>query len=124
MQRLAAVEWGERLGGLTPEQLARGLESWHGDWPPSVEELRTECLGKGKRWEHSSKAYQSFDRMLPKPKAKQKTVDENLAKMRAALGRGNTSKPAPEPESEPVVISEAEEAAARERYRDAMGVPT
>lgn len=41
-----AVEWSERLGGLTADDVKRGLESWTEDWPPSSEEFRKACLGQ------------------------------------------------------------------------------
>lgn len=44
LQRLALTEWADGLSGLTVEQIKTGLESWQGDWPPSLPEFYKSCL--------------------------------------------------------------------------------
>lgn len=44
MTRLAVAEWLAGLGGLTLDQLRRGLDAWDGDWPPSLPEFRRACI--------------------------------------------------------------------------------
>ncbi len=70
------AEWAERLGGLDGEQIARGLQTWHGDWPPNVEQFLAACQGAAKGLSHNTAAYKRFPRALPKPK----TADPGIAK--------------------------------------------
>jgi hypothetical protein len=80
MRELAVREWGERLASLTGEQIKRGLDDWHGEWPPNVEQFRRACMGTGNL--HNTAAYRRFQRSLPKPKADASVVAAELAKMR------------------------------------------
>ena len=81
LRELAMDEWATRLGALTGEQIAHGLETWAGDWPPNVEQFRAACLKLNDP--HNTAAYKPFPPGLPKPKAQQKTADRELAKIRA-----------------------------------------
>lgn len=84
-RRLALQEWGERLAGLSPDEISRGLSSWAGSWPPNVEEFRQACEGHDTDWEHRGQAYRRFPKSLPKPKADARLVAEEIAKMRGIL---------------------------------------
>jgi len=69
IMRLALDEWGRGLAGLTAEDMRRGLDSWNGDWPPSLPEFRKACQKqKEEHWQHRGAAYQLYvsDRRLPK----------------------------------------------------------
>ena len=45
IEREAMQEWSEVLGGLSGEQIKRGLSSWGNDWPPTAHEFRKACEG-------------------------------------------------------------------------------
>jgi hypothetical protein len=85
-RRLAMAEWTDRLRNLSDDQIREGMERWRGDWPPNVEEFYNTAQ-QYKGWEHGGDAYKPFQKQLPKPKARQSVVNEQLAQMRAALGR-------------------------------------
>lgn len=74
------AEWAQGLGGLSGEQIRRGLDSWQEPWPPSLPEFRRACVGADNP--HNTAAYRHFSRALPRPKAKPDTVARELEKMR------------------------------------------
>lgn len=45
LTELAIGEWATGLAGLTPQHVKHGLDTWAGDWPPSLPEFRRACLG-------------------------------------------------------------------------------
>lgn len=73
-------EWRLELAGLTPEQIAHGLEVWDDDWPPSSPEFRKAC--KGEPPLHRTGAHKFFPPSLPKPKAKPEVVAAALEAIR------------------------------------------
>lgn len=44
MTRLAVAEWAIGLQDLTSEQIQHGLNTFEGDWPPSLPEFRRACI--------------------------------------------------------------------------------
>lgn len=85
LQRMAHAEWSARLAGLTGEDIKRGLDTYRGEWPPTVEQFRNACLQtQDADYEHR-RMYQRFPKALPKPKANPEIVRRELAKMREAL---------------------------------------
>ena len=72
----AVQEWAEGLGGLTGQQLRRGLDMWDEDWPPSLSEFRKACLPSP---EYRTAAYRPFPPMLPKPGADPDLVRREMA---------------------------------------------
>ena len=83
MRELAVSEWAKRLGGLSGEQIKRGLDDWNDKWPPNVETFRASCLGRDNP--HGSAAYKFFPKALPKPKSDAARAAAELAKMRDCL---------------------------------------
>lgn len=75
-------EWRQGLAGMTGEQIKRGLETWDGEWPPSLPEFRNACTGHRDDWQHRGQAYKRFHLELPKPKADPAIARAELAKMR------------------------------------------
>ena len=63
--------WASCLMGITPRQIADGLNNcleMHPEWPPGAAQFRAACLGKfmdaegnDSSWSHNSMAYMSFD---------------------------------------------------------------
>lgn len=68
---------------MTGEQIKRGLDTWNGDWPPSLPEFCRACMGHSDNWQHAGPAYKMHKRRLPKPKADPEIVKAELAKMRS-----------------------------------------
>ncbi len=58
--KLAAAEWAEGLSGYTSDDIARGLDIWREDWPPSLPEFQKACRPIEKACHQEHKA-------LPKP---------------------------------------------------------
>lgn len=48
IEDIAVSEWAAGLTGITGEQIKRGLDTWNGDWPPSLNEFKKACAGNGK----------------------------------------------------------------------------
>jgi hypothetical protein len=46
IEAAAVAEWSYGLSGVTFEQIEYGLDTWSEDWPPSLPEFRSACLGK------------------------------------------------------------------------------
>lgn len=46
IEHLAVREWSQGLTGLTSDQIKHGLDTWEGEWPPTLPEYRAACLGK------------------------------------------------------------------------------
>ena len=80
---MAIQEWSNGLSGMTGNDIARGLEGWQEEWPPSLPEYRQACMGGN--WQQRGGAYKKFQKALPKPKAKRETVDNQIKKIREAL---------------------------------------
>lgn len=85
---MAVDEWAQGLGSLTAEQVRRGLDEWEGEWPPSLPEFRSACLGKGRNgWglDYTPECYRAgtTDRAktLPGPDTQQHR-DEALERIR------------------------------------------
>ena len=86
----AVREWGKGLAGMSAEQISRGLESWAGEWPPSLPEFVTAC--KGGTWQQRGEAY--WTRTLDKSKLLTSTdreqsraaAREHLEKIREVAG--------------------------------------
>lgn len=79
--------WLRGLRGLTPMQLANGLNACceSGDaWPPSLPVFRALCKGTREKIENAG-MYARFDRLLPAPKADPEKVKSFIGDMRAAL---------------------------------------
>jgi hypothetical protein len=68
---LAIEEWCKALAGFGGEEIKRGLESWKGDWPPSLIEFKQSCRPKA----NASHADQTGCAKLPRPAS-----DKNLAR--------------------------------------------
>lgn len=58
---IALDEWSRGLAGYSPDEVKRGLDSWEGDWPPSLPEFKAACRPK-----RSASAYRQYI-PLPKP---------------------------------------------------------
>ena len=43
IEEAVVSEWSQGLSGLTDEQINLGLETWNGDWPPSLPEFKKAC---------------------------------------------------------------------------------
>ena len=76
--KLAIAEWGEGLAGLEGTDVKRGLDSWQGEWPPSLVEFKNACK------EHRTKAHE-ITFALPKPVVDREKVADQLKNMKAAL---------------------------------------
>ena len=74
----AINEWAELLGGLTGEQIKRGLDSWNSRMPPNVYEFRECCKME------SSPAHRQYI-ALPKPKADEKIAASAFEQMKMKL---------------------------------------
>ena len=83
LAKIAMVEWGSGLSGLSGEQIRHGLDSWKSDWPPSLPEFRRACTGSNDQ--HNTAAYKPFPKALPKSRAKPDVVAAEMEKMREAL---------------------------------------
>jgi len=84
MSKLIAAEWADKLSSLTDNEIKRGLDALSGDFPPSLPKFVETCRDG---WAQRTDAYKPFKRLLPKPKARQKVVNDSLCKMRKALGQ-------------------------------------
>ena len=80
LTRLAVSEWSGQLGGLTGDDVRRGLDAWREDWPPSAPQFRRCCLA-GNDVLHKGAAYKPFVR-LPKPQRDKRVGSAALADMR------------------------------------------
>lgn len=85
MASLAMDEWRSGLAGLTGEQIKQGLETWEGEWPPSLPEFKQACIGSQAGLTHNTAAYKFSKKALPKPKADPEIVKAELAKMREVI---------------------------------------
>lgn len=83
LEDYAVKEWSEKLGGITGEQIKRGLESWSEDWPPSADEFRKCCIDYCQSWEHGTKGsvYNYEPEVMAENKASEKTVNIERRKL-------------------------------------------
>jgi hypothetical protein len=89
-----AKMWKSGLAGLTPQQIARGLEQCMAlgdDWPPSLPKFRALCLEKQAGDPHSihAAAYKQPECLaLPKPRPSREKVRPYLQALWRVLKRG------------------------------------
>jgi hypothetical protein len=90
--------WASCLMGITPRQIADGLNScleMHPKWPPGAAQFRAACLGKfmdadgnDSSWQHNSSAYKMLsDPSHPDYQPKQLESDEKKFKIKLAHER-------------------------------------
>lgn len=70
IEKLAVDEWSNVLAGMKGEDIARGLESWTEEWPPSAHEFKRACK------QYATAAHRPFD----KSKALEKLPDPEVGK--------------------------------------------
>jgi hypothetical protein len=93
----AVDEWARELAGLSGADIARGLEEWVDDWPPSAPEFRRACLP-----DRIPECHKPF-KTLPAPKASEETVRANIDKMRKLLDAATIPKYGELPKEEPTI---------------------
>jgi len=87
--------WASCLKGITPRQIADGLNNcleMHPEWPPGAAQFRAACLGKhldadgnDSSWQHKSAAYKMInDPSHPSYQPKQLESDEQKEKVKTA----------------------------------------
>ena len=88
IQDRAVQEWSNGLSGLTGEQLKQGIDKWDSDWPPTLSEFKTCCIGIKEDWKHSTAAYKVIDnsKALPILKAQKKVRDKSMDEIKKSLG--------------------------------------
>ena len=69
------------LGGLSGEDIRRGLDAWKGEWPPTASEFRSVCEPTRKKAAHK------LFTALPAPNATYGVGLAHLAKIKALLKR-------------------------------------
>ena len=79
----AVREWTRALGGLSPDQIRRGLDSLKTQWPPTLPEFRALCEGKsldGKNEHGLNYTPQVYRQSVPMNRVLDKPRDEEAGK--------------------------------------------
>lgn len=78
MTRIAAAEWAHGLAEYSLEEIAHGLRTWRGEWPPNLPEFQNACRERVKA---CHRHYQA----LPPPEPDRGKALHQLEQMRSAL---------------------------------------
>ena len=100
LRTLAIEEWSRMLGGLSAEEIRRGLDTWKGEWPPTAGEFRSVCEPIRKKAAH--KLFQA----LPRPEPSREEGLRHIAKMKEMLKKTATDEP--KEEKEPPIPADRE----------------
>jgi hypothetical protein len=79
LEEIAVNEWAQGLAGLTGDQIKNGLDSWKGEWPPSLPEFRSACIPV------VEKIHKEYVK-LPAPKTNPEIVKAQIEAMRKIAG--------------------------------------
>lgn len=76
-------EWLMGLNHFTTDEIANGLNNWHEDWPPNLQQFKRAC--KQPPVGRPAACYDDYqDKALPAPKNK-RIAEQELQKMREIL---------------------------------------
>ena len=88
-EEFTVKEWAEGLAGLNGQQIKIGIDTFDGDWPPSLNEFKKACRGSKGRLHHGA-AYQDAP-ALPKPEITPEQLKKRRGELMAEVEKFRTS---------------------------------
>ena len=98
IEETAVTEWSQGLAGLSGEDVKRGIDNLHDEWPPSLPVFRALCKGKSVNGfgldyvpEYHRPAIRNPERILSSDKRdanRKKVASKAMADIRSILGKG------------------------------------